>query len=126
MSIVLAVITAVGAVAALSSAGYSLYVIVRWPCVDATVLRYRKAKGNEGVFYHPVYRFRTLDGQSIVAISSWGSWRRPWQHGATVPVRYCPTNPRRTEVDCLANHWGMAATIVGLLAMAWLAKFFFV
>ena len=117
-------ITVVGVAAAIALAGYSIYVIASWPCVDATILRYRKSRGNEGVFYHPVYRFSALDGQSVVAISPWGSWRRPWQRGATVPVRYCPSNPRRTEIQCLANKWGPAATMAGLAAFAWLVRLF--
>ena len=125
MTASLIVFTVVGALAALSLAGYSVYVMATWPRADATVLRYYKNAGGEGVFYHPVYMFSTLDGQTVIAISSWGSWRRPWARGAALRVAYCPANPRRTEVQCFANNWGISATIVGLVALAWIARFVF-
>ncbi|MFN0021392.1 MAG: DUF3592 domain-containing protein [Pirellulaceae bacterium] len=110
---------------ALAYGGYCLFVVFNWPRVSATILRYQKRKGTEGIFFHPVYRFPTMDGQTRVAISSWGSWRKPWARGETVTVRYCPTNPRRSEIQSFGNTWGFVLTFFALglmfLAIAFLS-----
>jgi hypothetical protein len=98
----------------LASASWTMYALTRWPRVEATVLRYHRSRDNEGVAYMPVYRFSTSEGDTVTAISFSGSWRRPWQRGARVTVRYCPTNPRITEIDCFANNWWITLVLLGL------------
>jgi magnesium-transporting ATPase (P-type) len=121
-SILLGLVTAVCMCGAICSIGYTLFIRRRWPKVQAEVLRYRltRSDGEHGQpFFHPVFRFTTLDGQTVTGLSPWGSWRRPWPRGSRVTVRYCLSNPRRTEIECFANNWGIACTLVGIIVGAW-------
>ena len=103
----------------LAYAGYWIFVVLRWPSAKATVLRYWKTRGDEGTHYCPVYRFQTQDGKTHTAISNWGSWRRPWERGAIVTVRYCPESPRRTEIQAPGNSLGIIFTLVALALLSW-------
>jgi hypothetical protein len=113
------------AMAAVALGGWAVFHAVRqtfwWPKASARILRYwitRSGDEPEGQpFFHPVVRFETEDGCLVTTISSWGSWRRPWPIGHIVSVRYHPNNPRRAEVTCIANVWGIPLTVVGLLAI---------
>jgi hypothetical protein len=116
---------AVFGMAALAVGGWAVFHAVRqtfwWPKASARILRYwitRSSDEPEGQrFFHPVVRFETEDGRSVTTISSWGSWRRPWPIGHIVSVHYDPINPRRAEVTCIANVWGIPLTVMGLLAI---------
>ncbi len=112
-----AIIAAILVVASLVSAGWTIYALRRWPRAEATILRYHRSRDDEGTFYMPVYRFSTNQGETVTAVSFSGSWRRPWDRGATVKIRYCPTNPRVTEIDCFINNWGITLTLLGLAAI---------
>jgi hypothetical protein len=111
---------------------WSLYHAIRqilvWPKTKAVVLRYcirrSENKPSGQPFYHPVLRFDTQDARSITTISSWGSWRRVWPQGATIVIRYNPTNPKWAEIATFVNIWVMPLTflILGmgpLLALLW-------
>lgn len=119
MAILPIVVGAILMIGALAYAGYWLSVVLRWPSAKATVLRYWKTKGDEGVHYAPVYRFQTRDGKTYTAISNWGSWHRPWPRGAIVTVRYCPESPQRTEIQASGNSLGIIFTLVALALMFW-------
>ena len=119
---ILAVVTTVCSAGAAWSTGYQLFVRRRWPKVSAEIVRYRisRSDGDRGqAFFHPAYRFTTLDGETKIGLSSWGWRRRPWPRGAKVFVRYNPDNPRRTEIQCFANEWGIASTLVALALGFW-------
>ena len=90
--------------------------------MTAEIVGYRvsRSDGERGqAFFHPAYRFTTLDGETKIGLSSWGSWRRPWPRGSQVFVRYCPGNPRKTEIQSFANEWGIASTLVALALAFW-------
>ena len=99
-----------------------------WPRASARIVRYwitrSEEKPNGQRFFHPVVVFETADGRPVVAISAWGSWRRPWPVGRTVPVHYSPTNPRQVEIHCFVNLWQMPLTFVGLTAVLGLLLWF--
>jgi hypothetical protein len=84
--------------------------IVNWRRSTATLLRYWITRADGQRMFHPVVRFQADDGQTITAISSWGSWRRPWQVGAQLHIRYDRGSPPRVEIACFANTWGLALT----------------
>jgi len=125
------VATIVGA-AMLAAGGWSVYHAVRltfwWPRASARIMRYwitrseDKPRGQR--FFHPMIKFETADGRPVVAISSWGSWRRPWPVGRLVCVHYNPTNPRWAEIRCFENAWGMPLIFVGLTAIFGLVMWF--
>ena len=121
-AVVLSVVTGICTLGAMVFVIWWLWQIVRWPRVQAQIVRYRitRSNGNHGQrFYHPVYRFRTIEGRPLVGLSMWGSWRRPWPRGSLVWIRYHPDNPRRTAIQCFATSWGVVLTLVGLTAFAW-------
>lgn len=95
--------------------------ILCWPKVHGEIVRYwitRSENQPDGQqFYHPVVRFKTTDGKPVLAISSWGSWRAPWNVGSIVPVRYHPDHPRWMEIQCFASLWGIPFTLLGLITM---------
>lgn len=120
--IVFGIITSVCTIGAAWSIGHTISIRTRWPKVQAEIVRYRITRGDGGKgqkFFHPVYRFTTLDGQRRIGLSFWGSWRRPWPLGQWVLVRYCPTNPRRTKVQCFATDWGLVLTLIALAIFPW-------
>ena len=112
--------------------GWAAYHAVRltfwWPKTSARIVRYwitrSEDKPDGQRFYHPVVKFETADGRAVVAISSWGSWRRPWPVGRLVSVHYNPTNPRWAEIRCFANVWGIPLTLLGLTAIIGLLMWF--
>lgn len=120
------IVATVAAMAAVAIGGWAVFHAVRqtfwWPKASARVLRYWiTRRGDEPAgqpFFHPPVRFETENGRSVTAISSWGSWRRPWPIGHIVSVRYNPNIPRRAEITCTANVWGLPLTIAGLLAIS--------
>jgi hypothetical protein len=99
-------------------AGYALRQIMYWPKVKAVVLRYwiTRSEGKpEGQrFYHPVLRFKTVDGRDVTSISSSGHWCKTWQNGDTLLVRYNPEKPQWTEIDTLWNLWGGPLLAIGI------------
>ena len=100
-----------------------------WPKASARIVRYwitrSEDKPDGQRFFHPVVKFETADGRPVVAISSWGSWRRPWPVGCIVSVHYNPTNPRWAEIRCFANLWQMPLIFVGFTALLGLVLWFF-
>jgi hypothetical protein len=100
-----------------------------WPNASARIVRYwitrSEDKPNGQRFFHPVVEFETADGRPVVAISAWGSWRRPWPVGRIVSMHYNPTNPRRAEIRCFVNRWQMPLTFVGFTAVLGLVLWFF-
>lgn len=69
-----------------------------WPRVNAQVVRYWISRDSEGrASYRPVFSFRTLDGNTYVAISGYASDRK-WSRGASVSVQYDPLHPNRVEL----------------------------
>lgn len=125
-TITLAVVTTVCLASAAWWTGYRLLVRRRWPKVQAEIVRYRisRSDGIHGqAFFHPAYRFTTLEGETKIGLASWGSWRRPWPRGSRVFVRYCPENLRRTEIQCFANDWGIASTLVVIVLFFWAGIF---
>lgn len=108
------------------SAGYQLWIRRRWPMVTGEIVCYRISRGDGHAgqtFYHPAYRFQTLEGETKIGLSSWGSWRRPWRRGSRVVVRYHPDNPQRTELQCFANEWGIASTLAAIAVGFGAAKY---
>lgn len=124
--------TMVGAVM-LAVGGWSAFHAVRltfwWPKTSAEIVRYwitrSEDKPNGQRFFHPVVKFETAGGRRVVAISSWGSWRRPWPVGRIVFVHYNPGNPSWAEIRCFASVWQMPLTFVGLTAILGLVLWFF-
>jgi hypothetical protein len=101
-----------------------------WPKTSARIVRYwikrENNQPNKQRFFHPVIAFKTADGRVILAISPWGSWRKPWPAGSVVSVCYNQTNPHWAEIRCFANVWGMPLTFLGLTAfivlLSWYLK----
>jgi len=132
----IAIFTAIVGVAMVGVGTWSAYHAVRvtfwWANASARIVRYwitrSEDKPDGQRFFHPVVTFETSDGRVVVAISSWGSWRRPWQVGRIVSVHYNPTNPRWAEIRCFANVWGMPLTFLGLTVifglLMWFSKCF--
>jgi len=126
------VFTSIVGVAMAGVGGWSAYKAVRftfwWRKTPARIVRYwitrSEGKRDGQRFFHPVVTFATADGRAVVAISPWGSWRRPWPVGHVVPVHYNPTNPCRAEIHCFANTWGMPLTFLGLAAIIGLLLWF--
>jgi hypothetical protein len=100
-----------------------------WPKASARIERYwitrSEDKPNGQRFFHPVVKFETAEGSPVVAISAWGSWRRPWPVGRIVSMHYDPTNPRRAEIRCFANLWQMPLTFVEFTAVLGFVLWFF-
>jgi hypothetical protein len=119
-TIVLAIVMLACTVVAVTETARRLFVRLRWPLARAIVLRYRLSNGDGGRFYHPVYRFTTGSGRQVTAISSWGSWRHPWQRGKQIAVRHDPSNPKLSEIQCFGNDWGLVVTCLGLIAGFWI------
>jgi len=127
-----AIVTTIVGVVIVGVGGWSAYHAVRltfrWPKTSARIVRYwitrSEDKPNGQRFFHPVVKFQTADGRVVVAISSWGSWRRPWPVGRIVSVHYNPANPRWAEICCFANVWGMPLTFVGLIGIFGLLMWF--
>lgn len=123
---VTAVFAAIVGVVLVGVGCWSAYRAVRrtfwWPKASARIVRYwitrSEDKPDGQKFFHPVVKFDTADGRVAVAISSWGSWRRPWPVGHAVSVHYNPTNPARAEIHCFANMWGPLLTCVALLVFS--------
>lgn len=110
-------------IAALGSTGYAIHLRWHWREAPGVIVRYRivRYEGEHSQkFFHPVYRFTTADGQSLVGTTSWGSWRRPWPCGSSLTVLYCPTDPRRTELLGF-NQWIVPATF--MILAVWSAAF---
>ena len=67
------------------SGWHAVRVTLLWPKTSALVARYCIKRSEDRPtgqrFFHPVLRFQTPTGQHVVAISSWSSWRRPWNAG---------------------------------------------
>jgi hypothetical protein len=99
-------------------AGHALRQIASWPKVNAVVLRYwiTRSEGKpEGQrFYHPVLRFKTIDGRDVTSISPSGHWRKTWRTGDHLLVRYNPEKPQWTEMDTLWNLWGIPLLSIGI------------
>ena len=125
MSILPAIVAMILMLGAIGFATYSLYIIFQWPRVSGTILRYHRTHGSQGSHWNPVFRFQTIDGKTYVAISSWGSWDRPRERGATVQIRYSPDNPQRSEIQCFGNMWGVAFTMAALALIFWAVAFWF-
>ena len=93
-----------------------------WPKAAATMLRYciKRSEGHPDgqPFYYAVLRFETRGGQTITTMSNCGSWRRPWERGSSVTVRYNPANPRWAELATFANVWAMPLVFLVLAAGA--------
>jgi hypothetical protein len=123
-----AVVTTIVGAVMVGVGGWQAYHAVWWPKTSARIVRYwttgRKDEPGGQRFYHPVVKFETADGRAVVAISSWGSWRRPWPVGRLVSVHYNPTNPRWVEIRCFANLWGIPLTLLGLTAITGLLMWF--
>ncbi len=105
----------IGVVFTLFFTGYALWKCLAWRTVSATVLRYRISRG-EGISYHPVVKFDTIEGKPIVAFVAHGSWRRPWERGEQIAIQYNPRNPRCVDIG---SWWGLLMPIlsgVGLTA----------
>jgi hypothetical protein len=97
-----------------------------WPKALARIERYdvRRSDGRTSQpFYHPVLRFETASGQPVVTISSFGSWRRPWNRGDTVTVHYHPAEPHWAEIATIFNIWGMPLTFLSLAIWTLLAGY---
>ncbi len=108
---------------------HAIWRIGRWPKVPAKVVFYwirRNEDESSGhPFYHAVVRFETLDGQETTAVSHCGSWRRKWELGADVHVRYCPTEPHEAEIACFSHTWGPPLALIGLaITLALVLKHF--
>lgn len=99
-------------------AGHALRQIAYWPKVSAVVLRYwitrSENKPNGQRFYHPVVRFKTVDGRDVTSIAPSGHWCKTWQNGDQLLVRYNPEQPRLVEIDTLWNLWGVPLLFIGL------------
>lgn len=97
---------------------HALRQIRSWPKVDAVVLRYwitrSEGKADGQRFYHPVLRFKTVDGHDVTAISPSGHWRRTWKSGDRLFVRYNPEKPIWTEIASIWNLWGIPLLYIGL------------
>ena len=120
VTILPAIVGTIAISAAFAYAGYWMYIVLRWPSVAATLLRYWKTRGSEGVYYRPVYRFQTQKGATYIAISNWGSWRRPWSRGAALRIRYCPNQPKRTEIQTAGNSLGIFLRVIALGIFFWI------
>ncbi|HEY2412542.1 MAG TPA: DUF3592 domain-containing protein [Pirellulaceae bacterium] len=92
--------------------------IKSWPKVNAVVLRYwitrSEDKPDSQRFYHPVLRFKTIEGHDVTSISPSGYWRKTWQKGDCLFVRYNPQKPRWTEIASVWNLWGVPLVMIGL------------
>lgn len=124
--IVLAVTTNVWIVAsvvcgisAVAFTGHLLHIRRHWHRVPGRIVRYRITRGDNGKSFHPVYRFTMIDGRTIIGTTSWGYWRRVWSPGEPVRVFYCPTDPRRTElqsfVTWIAPFTSLALSIISAI-----------
>lgn len=97
--------------------------MARWHKAHAKIVRYRVGRNDDDDgqgFFYPVFQFESADGQSRTGQSRWGSWRRPWAIGEQITIRYSPSNPDRSEVQCFANDWGLATTLIALSLGCWL------
>jgi len=102
---------------------HTLLRMAHWHKGHARVVRYHVGRSDDDdgqSFFYPVYRFETPDGQSHIGHSRWGSWRRSWPVGEQITIRYSPSNPDHSEVQCFASDWGLAATLMALSLGCWL------
>lgn len=69
---------------------------------DAEVVDLRaRGGGEDGPVYYPIVRFRTADGQEVVAQTGGGSSPPPARPGDRVQVLYQPGNPQTVSLDTL-------------------------
>lgn len=99
--------------------------VAYWPKVPAEILRYWIKRENEHgqPFFHPVIKFTSIGGASVITVTNSGYWRRPWRIGHVIYVRYDPSNPKwaelRTPLHTLFVTVGFFAGSALAAYMAW-------
>lgn len=96
---------------------------LRWPQTEGTIARYWIRQGSEygdEPLYFPVFVFRDGAGQHVVVLSRLFTDSKQWPRGATVEVRYDPSDPQRAELLALLRSglWQARFTVVTGVAFA--------